>query len=108
MDSLLDRFYDDIEFSVKQNFNDYIVKVSQLNSSFFVLIKRHRGEILGERLKILFRDLKVRSENIYKKYALRSKDSEREFFPYFKLVKSYGNYQFHFLLIKKDYSRNGR
>ena len=40
MDAVLDRFYEDIEFSVKNRFREYIVKVSQLNSSFFVLIKR--------------------------------------------------------------------
>ena len=108
MDDLLDNFYDDVKFSVKRNFNDYIVKVSQLNSPYFVPIKPHRGKILGERQKILFRDLKAITENIYKKYALRSKDFEREFFSYFKLVKDYGNYQFHLLVTKKDYSRNGR
>ena len=47
-------------------------------------------------------------ENLCKEYALKSKELERDFFPYFKLVKSYGNYQFHFLVIKKDYVRNER
>ena len=41
MDAQLDRFYEDIEFSVRNAFREYIVKVSQLNSSFFVLIKSY-------------------------------------------------------------------
>ena len=103
MDAPLDRLYEDTEYSVKNRFKGYIIKVSELNSSFFVLVKRYRGKILGDRQKKLFGDLKAITEDIYKDYALKSKEFEREYFPYFKLVKSYGNYQFHFLVIKKDY-----
>ena len=77
--------------------------MSQLNSSFFVLVKRRRGKILGEKRKFLLDRLKVISEEIYDKYASLSKLFEQEYFPYFKLVKSYSNYHFHFLLVKKDY-----
>ena len=108
MDALLDRLYEDIEYSVKNRFKGYIIKVSELNSSFFVLIKRYRAKTLGDRQKKLFDDLKAITEDIYKDYALRSKESEREYFPYFKLVKSYDNYQFYFLVIKKNYIRNER
>ena len=108
MDALLDRFFEDIEFSVKNNFKEYILKVLELNLSFFVLIKQYRGKILGERQKILFNGLIDITENIFRDYALKSKDFERNFFPYCKLVKSHGNYQFHFLVVKKDYVRNGR
>ena len=93
---------------MKRNFREYIFKVTELNSSVFVLIKRYRGKILGDRQKILYKDLKNITENIHEEYALKSKDFERQFFPYFKLGKSYGNYQFHFLVVKKDYVRNGR
>ena len=93
---------------MKRNFREYIFKVAELNSSVFVLIKRYRGKILGDRQKILYKDLKNITENIYEEYALKSKDFERQFFPYFKLGKIYGNYQFHFLVVKKDYVRNGR
>ena len=103
MDALLDRLHEDIEYSVKNRFKGYIKKVSELNSSFFVLVKRYRGKILGDIQKELFDDLKAITEDIHKDYTLRSKEFEREYFPYFKLVKSYDNYQFHFLVIKKDY-----
>lgn len=54
MNVLLDRLYENIEFTVKKHFKGYIVKVSELKSSFFVLIKRYRGKVLGERRKFLF------------------------------------------------------
>ena len=108
MDALLDRFYEDVDFAVKNKFRKYIVKVSELNSSFFVLIKRYRGKILGEWQKFCFDNLKEITKNVHKEYALKSKEFARDYVPYFKLVKSYGSYQFHFLVIKKDYIRNGR
>ena len=108
MDSLLDRFYEDVDFAVKNKFRENIVKLSELNSSFFVLIKRYREKILGERQKFLFDNLKEITENVYKEYALKSREFERDYFLYFKLAKSYINYQFHFLVIKKDYVRNRR
>ena len=105
MDALLDRFYEDIEYAVKVQFRDYYIKVSQLNSSFFVLVKRRRGKILGEKRKFLFDRLKRISEELYNKYASFSKIFEKEYFPYFKLVKSYGSYHFHFLVVKKVYGK---
>ena len=108
MDGLLDRFYEDIEYAVRDQFRGYYVKVSQLNSSFFVLVKRRRGKILGEKRKFLFDRLKVISEEIYDKYASLSKLFEQEYFPYFKPVKSYSNYHFHFLVVKKDYIKYGK
>ena len=66
MDALLDRFYEDVDFAVKNKFREYIAKVSELNSSFFVLIKRYRRKLLGEREKYLFDNLKELTENVYK------------------------------------------
>ena len=54
MNPLLYRFYENINFSVKNKFRDYIVKVSELNSSFFILIERYTGKLLGEKQKYLF------------------------------------------------------
>ena len=98
MNVLLDRLYEDIQLTVKKHFKGYIVKVSELKSSFFVLIKRYRGKVLRERWKFLFDTLKLKTEDIYRDYASKSKNFEQEYFPYFKLVKSYVNYQFHFLV----------
>ena len=49
----------------------YIIKVSQLNSSFCVLLKRYRGKILGDRQKKLFDDLKAITEDIHMPSNLR-------------------------------------
>ena len=108
MDALLDRFHEDIDYAVKVQFKDYYIKVSELNSLIFVLVKGRRGKILGEKRKFLFDRLKRITEEFYSKYANISKIFEQEYFPYFKLVKSYSNYHFHFLVIKKDYIRNGK
>ena len=65
MNALLDRFHEDIEYAVKVQFREYYVKVSQFNSSFFVLVKQHRGKILGEKRKFIFDRLKRISEELY-------------------------------------------
>ena len=108
MDALLDRFYEEIEYAMKNKFREYITKLSELNSSFFVLIKKYRGKIFGEKQKFMFETVKEITENVDKQYALHSKEFEQQYFPYFKLVKSYRNYQFHFLVVKKDCINYGR
>ena len=62
MDNLLDRFYEDLDYEVKRRFHNYYVKVSQLKSSFFILVKRPRGKILGDKRDFLFSNLKIISE----------------------------------------------
>ena len=64
-------------------FKEYYVKVSQLNSSFFVLVKRRRGKILGEKGLYLFDKLKRISEDVYDEYVKFSKIFEKEYFLYF-------------------------
>ena len=54
MEDLLDRFFEDMDYFdgfVNHGFQDYFVKVSELNKSFFVLVKRPRGKIYGIRRK---------------------------------------------------------
>ena len=77
MNALLDRFYEDINFSVKNKFRDYVVNVTELSSSFFVLIKKFRGNILVEKQKFLFDNLKEITENLHKECASKSKELER-------------------------------
>ena len=57
MNNLLDRFFDELEHAVRSQFGEYIVKVFELKSSFFVLIKRKRGKMLGLRRKQMFENL---------------------------------------------------
>ena len=87
MENLLDRFYENMEFSLKWKFSRYIVKVPQVKGSFYVLIKKPRGKILNEDLKFMFKNVQYISENIYRKFAENSSSFRYKFFPYFKLVR---------------------
>ena len=104
MEALLDRFYEDLDSALWEMFWRYIVKVSELKGCFFVLVKKPRGKILNEDIKVLCDNVQKISEVIYRKYPCNSSEFERQYFPYFKLVKSYGNYHYHFLVVKKDYA----
>ena len=53
----------------------------------------------------MFENLKKITEKIYDKYSRISSAFYRNYFPYFKLIKSYGGYHIHFLVIKKEYRR---
>ena len=54
MDTMLDRFFEETERNVKENFKQYYVKVSEMNGSFFVLVKRRRRKIFGEKHNVFF------------------------------------------------------
>ena len=103
MDDLLDRFFEELESRLQDKFPRYIVKVSQLNCSFFVLVKRPRGKILGNNRTFLYGTAQRLSEDIYKMFARDSTEFSHNYFPYFKLVKCYGKYHYHFLVVKRDY-----
>ena len=103
MDKLLDKFFERLEFSFRHEFSRYIIKVSWVKGSFYVLVKKLRGKILGDNLRNLFNDVKYISEKIYNKFPDDYKSFRYNYFPYFKLVRCYGNYQYHFLVVKKDY-----
>ena len=72
MDTMLDRFFEETERNVKENFKQYYVKVSEMNGSFFVLVRRRRGKILGEKQKFLLDTLQKLTEDIYLKFSNRS------------------------------------
>ena len=103
MDELLDRFFDRLEFSFRREFSHFVIKVSQVKGSFYVLVKKPRRKILGDNLKNLFDEVKYISERIYHKFADDCKEFRYNYFPYFKLVRCYGNYQYHFLVVTKNY-----
>ena len=103
MGKLLERFSEELEFSCQREFSCYIVKVSENKGSFYVLAKKPRGKILGENLKKLLDKVKHISERIHNKFAEDSNSFGYNYFPYFQLVICYGNYQYHFLVVRKDY-----
>ena len=64
MDELLDRFFERLEFSFHHEFSRYIIRVSEVKGSFYVLVKKPRGKILDDNLRNLFNDVKYISEKI--------------------------------------------
>ena len=42
-------------------------------------------------------------EKLYRNFAWYSKNFRYDFFPYFKLVKCCVSYQYHFVVVKKEY-----
>ena len=92
-----------MEFSLKRKFSKYIGKVSQVKGSLYVLIRKPRGKILNDDLKFMFENVKYISDKIYRKFAENSSSFRYKFFPYFKLVRCYGGYQYYFLVVRKDY-----
>ena len=91
----LGRFFEALERRFKQEFPRHIVTVSQVKGSFYVLIKKPSGKILRENLKHFIDDVKDISENVYRKFSNQSNRLRYKFFPYFKLVRCYGNYHYH-------------
>ena len=49
MDSVLDQMFEDLEFSLSRELPQYTVKVSQVKKSFYDLIRKPRGKILGQK-----------------------------------------------------------
>ena len=105
MEDLLDIFFENLELHLSRKFSLYIVKVSQVKGFFYVLVRKPSGKILNNDLKISFKHTKSMSNKIYDKLSENSSMFRYNFSPYFKLVKCYGNYYYHFLVIRKDYKR---
>ena len=51
----------------------------------------------------MINNVKCVSEDIYRNFSDKSSTFRYRFFPYFKLVRQYGGYQYHFLFVRKDY-----
>lgn len=69
MNELLARFFEDLERSVKAQFEENIVKVSELKSSFFVLIKKNINKILDFKRIRMPEKLKRITEDLDENYA---------------------------------------
>ena len=97
MGTMLVKFFEKIERNVKENFKKYYVKVSEMNGSFLLLVKRRRGKKLLGKQKFLFDTLQKLTEDIYLKF------SNRSFFFSKKITSLTLGFHFHFLIVKKEY-----
>ena len=103
MENLLDSLFDKLEQTFKNKFSDYIVKVSEMKRLFYVLIRKPRGKILNKNLVDMFDSVKSLSEKICFEHAELSTTFRYRYFPCVKLIRCYGNYQYHFLVVRKNY-----
>ena len=101
MDDLLERFFEEFQTRLWHKSARYVVKVSKLNGSFFVLVKKPRGQILNDDKTFLYNTVQQLSEDIYKKYAKNCNEFSHNFSPYFKLVNVTVTITITFYLIKK-------
>lgn len=69
MEAVLDRMFNDLELSIVREMPQYFVKVSQVKKSFYALVRKPRGKILGWKKEKLFDTVEYISENIYYNYA---------------------------------------
>ena len=95
MDSVLDSFQK-FQFSVSKNFSQHFVKVSHVKRSFYALVRTPRSKILGQKQKKLFETVESITKNIYHNYARDCSNLRYSSFPYFKLVRNFGDHNFHF------------
>ena len=58
MKDLLDIFFENLKFRLQRKSPRYIVKVSQVKGSFYVLVRKPRDKILKNDLEILFKHVK--------------------------------------------------
>ena len=73
-----------------------------MKGSFYMLITKPRGKILNESLVDMFDSVKGLSEKIFSENAELSTTFRYRYFPYVKLIWCCGNYQYHFLVVRKD------
>ena len=100
--------FDDFQLSLSREFPSYLyhVKVSEVRKSFYILIRKKRGKILGDSRKELFENVKNITENVYNNYARNCNKitiTINDYFPYCKLIRNYENVHFHFLVIRNEY-----
>ena len=79
---------------MKEKFHVYIVQISQ-----GILLCADKDDY-----RFMTDNVKDISQKIYKTYGEYSSDFTWKFFPYLKLVRCFRSYQYHFLVVRKDYS----
>ena len=67
------------------------------------MIRKRKGKIVGEDKMIFFDKVDDICKSIYNDYANRSEFIFKNHCFYFRLLKSYSNYYFQFLIIKHEY-----
>ena len=69
MDAVLGRMFEDLKMTLSRELSQYIVKVSQVKNSCYVLVQKSRGKILVFKEEKLFHVVESISKNIYYSYS---------------------------------------
>ena len=64
MDVVVDPMFDDLEMSLSRELSQYIVNVSQVKNSFYVVVGKPRGNILDSKKEKVFDVVENVSKNI--------------------------------------------
>ena len=83
MHQILYKFFETLEFNIQREFSYYNVKVSQVRGSFYVLIRKPRGKILGETFKTMADDVKYIPEKVKRKFFEQSNRFRYKYSHYF-------------------------
>ena len=92
-----------MEFNIQREFYRYHVKVLQVKVLFYVVIRKPRGEILGETFKDMTDDVKYISEKVYRKFSEQSSRFRYKYFPYLNWLGGVAAINIIFLVVKQDY-----
>ena len=95
--------FKELRSAISANFPSYVFIINVAESKNGSMVRKKRGKGLGEQKLKLFETIKNISECVYKYYSQRSRFVLVNYFPYFRLLRNYSNYHFHFLVISNEY-----
>ena len=86
----LNDMFDDLKDSFSNLFSGLLcfVKATQVKKSIYVLIRKKRGKILGDKRQELFEQVKNISEDIYYNYLTNNEFIKINYFPYSHLIRN--------------------
>ena len=93
----------ELQDHLKRHFPRYIVRVYKRKGNFYVLVIIPRGKISNNDRNCLFGEIRLMSQNIYRKYSMNFYEFKCNYVPCFQLLSSSGNShgRHNFLVIRK-------
>ena len=103
MRHLLDRISKELRDYLRRHFPRYIIRVYKRKGNFYVLVIIPRGKISNNDRNFLFRNIRLISHYIYRKYSMNFYEFKCNYVPCFQLLSSSGNNhgRHNFLVVRK-------
>ena len=102
-EQILEEMSNDLLDNIKKHFPEEFYIIESKGGSFYLMIRKKRGKIVSENRKKMFDKIEDICNCIYNDYSQRQDFILRNYFRYFRLLKHYSNYHFHFLILKHRY-----